>query len=119
MPKDGLSNPELVLLLALAERADANGEAWPSHEHLEAMTGIRIRQQQRHLSALDKRGVIRIIPGGGRHKSNTYVLRRAEKFCGGCGARLPTGASATGAPPPRPAWILDSSLAAVVRGPLS
>jgi hypothetical protein len=77
LPKDAFSDAEVLLLLALAERADRNGTSWPSRTCLEEMTGITARQQQRHCQRLEGSKVLSTIPGGGRHLSNTYVLSHA------------------------------------------
>jgi hypothetical protein len=72
--KTGWRNGEIVVLLALAERADASGEAFPSVEHLQRMTGMDRRQVQRWLRRLEGRGLRPIAPGSGRHKSTTYMV---------------------------------------------
>lgn len=77
LPKHTFSHAEVVLLLALAERSDRNGKSWPSRAHLEDMTGITARQQERHCQRLEGGKVLSTIPGGGRHRSNTYILSHA------------------------------------------
>lgn len=46
--------------------------AWPSVETLAKKTGLSTRQIRRILPELEKAGLVKIIPGGGRKRTNLY-----------------------------------------------
>jgi len=62
-----------LVLLAIADRADDNGYAWPSARELGERAGVTQRQAQRIISQLVASGELEIAePGGGRARSNHY-----------------------------------------------
>jgi pyocin large subunit-like protein len=66
-----------LLLLTLANYADADGCCWPAQEVLAADTEQSVDTVQRQLRKLEKAGLIRAIPrpmGPGRWPSRTYFL---------------------------------------------
>ncbi len=50
---------ERRILLALADHADPHGRAWPSQRTLAERGRCSVRTVQRHLNAMEKRGLIR------------------------------------------------------------
>jgi len=74
----GVSAQEMIVLLQLAEhwwRAD--GEVFPSKETIGERVGLSAKQVQRHVKALEARGLVkrtpRFVPGRGQ-LSNIYDL---------------------------------------------
>ena len=69
-----------LVLLALADNADDNGECWPSIRHLARKCRIDTRTVQRHIRSLELLGEVRVIVGGGRSRmaggtrSNRYQI---------------------------------------------
>jgi hypothetical protein len=61
-------------MLALADRADDNGLAWPSIEDLMDRTKLSRRAVQKGIAALVEDGELKVENGGGRHRSNRYRI---------------------------------------------
>ncbi|MDQ3328732.1 MAG: helix-turn-helix domain-containing protein [Chloroflexota bacterium] len=68
------SGAALVLLLAIAERADDDGEAWPGVAYLAAKSRLSGRGVQKLLRKLEEDGELRTERGGGRRVTNRYFL---------------------------------------------
>lgn len=64
----------LLLLLALADWANDQGECWPSVANLATKARMSVRNCQLHLRRLEKIGVIDCLPGNGRTHTNHYFL---------------------------------------------
>lgn len=64
----------LLLLLALADFANAEGIAWPSIETLAQRTRVSERQVQRAAYALEAKGELYIMQGVGRTHPNHYFI---------------------------------------------
>ena len=72
-----LDNPNVrgnlkLVALALANYANDKGIAWPSVETLAQKTGLSRRQIQRILPQIEKAGLVKISPGGGRKHTHRY-----------------------------------------------
>ncbi len=72
-----LDNPSVggnakLVALALANYANDKGLAWPSVETLAKITGLSTRQIQRILPQIEKAGLVKISPGGGRKHTHRY-----------------------------------------------
>ena len=64
-----------LLLLALADYADANGTAWPSYPTLSARVGITERQLRRLIGQAEDAGYLTRLRGGrGPGNSTRYTL---------------------------------------------
>lgn len=69
-----VSAPQKVLLWALADQANAAGEAWPSIASLVEATCLSERTVQVAIAALREAGHLSTEQGGGRYKTTTYKL---------------------------------------------
>lgn len=67
------SGGRLLVLVALADLANQDGECWPSVEALAEMTRLTARQVQRVLNELAADGEIE-MPRGARNESNPFVV---------------------------------------------
>lgn len=56
---EGLSSSEKLTLLALCDRANHEGECWPSSQDVERRTGLNRKTLQKTLSALEEKELIR------------------------------------------------------------
>ncbi|TYO91447.1 helix-turn-helix domain-containing protein [Oceanicella actignis] len=65
---------ELLLLLALADYANEDGECWPSIDGLCKKSRLSARGVQSVLRRLEKAGWVRIESGGGRANTNRYTI---------------------------------------------
>lgn len=73
--KDG----ELLVLLALADFANDQGECWPSMPVLAQKARLTDRQTRKVLNKLEEIGEIRRIRStGGRNKRNRYIVALAQ-----------------------------------------
>lgn len=71
-----------IVLLALADIANHEGDCWPSKGTLAAMTSLSRRSVQEHLQTLREQGIIEIqsrLGAGGRQTSNFFTIR-ADKL---------------------------------------
>ena len=68
------SGSNLLLLLSLADHAGEDGACWPSVGRLAQRARLSVRQAQRGLQALANIGEIMIVGGGGRKKTNMFLL---------------------------------------------
>jgi DNA-binding transcriptional MocR family regulator len=64
-----------LILLAIAEHANEQGEAWPSLERLATFTNESRRTVCKNLAKLKTSGEIEISTGGGKGKSNRYRIK--------------------------------------------
>ncbi len=71
---DRLRGNDMLLLLALADYANDQGECWPSVRTLAGRTGLSERTVYRILARAARAGYIIVIPGGGKGRSNRYKL---------------------------------------------
>ncbi|MFI6033003.1 helix-turn-helix domain-containing protein [Streptomyces sp. NPDC051315] len=67
-------NGARLVMLALADRADDSGCAWPSIDDLAARTKLSPRAVQKAILALVEIGELDVENGGGRHRSNRYRI---------------------------------------------
>lgn len=67
-------NGARLVMLALADRADDNGCAWPSIDDLAERTKLSPRAVQKAILALVEIGELDVENGGGRHRSNRYRI---------------------------------------------
>ena len=67
-------NGARLVMLALADRADDAGLAWPSIEDLMERTKLSRRAVQKGIAALVEDGELKVENGGGRHRSNRYLI---------------------------------------------
>lgn len=67
-------NGARLVMLALADRADDNGCAWPSIDDLVERTKLSPRAVQKAVTALVESGELEVENGGGRHRSNRYRI---------------------------------------------
>jgi hypothetical protein len=69
-----MSGSELLLLLALADRADKfGGKCFPGQDHLAQKTGLKERAIRYNLRKLEARGILRTQRRGG-NRSNLYQI---------------------------------------------
>ncbi len=64
----------LLVLLALADWANDEGESWPAMGTLAAKARLGERQAQRVLRGFEKDGIVTVRRGGGRSKQNVYRI---------------------------------------------
>lgn len=70
-----LSAIDRLILLRIGDWADDYGYAFPGTDDLVAKVGVDERTIRRHLSAMDRRGLIdRVYGGGGRHRTTLYRI---------------------------------------------
>lgn len=67
-------NGARLVMLALADRADDNGCAWPSHEDLAERTRLTARAVRKCIAELVELGELKVESGGGRHRVNKYWI---------------------------------------------
>ena len=67
-------NGARLVMLALADRADDNGQAWPSVDDLAERTKLSPRAVQKAIANLVEIGELEVENGGGRHRSNRYRI---------------------------------------------
>lgn len=67
-------NGARLVMLALADRADDNGHAWPSVDDLAERTKLSPRAVQKAIANLVEIGELEVVNGGGRHRSNRYRI---------------------------------------------
>jgi len=67
-------NGARLVMLALADRADDKGLAWPSIADLAERTRLSPRAVQKGITALVESGELEVDNGGGRHRSNRYRI---------------------------------------------
>lgn len=91
-----------VLMIALAERANDDGECWPSVAGLVAATGMSEAQVHRRRRLMVEQGWLSVAPRfseEGRQRSNGYVLNVARLM--GEGVTVDTGGRVSLLTPPR------------------
>lgn len=67
-------NGARLVLLAIADRADEDGFAWPSIEDIAERTLLSPRAVQKGILALTDLGELKVESGGGRHRRNRYTI---------------------------------------------
>ena len=67
-------NGARLVMLALADRADDEGRAWPSVEDLCERTRLSRRAVQKGIAELVRIGELKVEQGGGRHQRNRYRI---------------------------------------------
>lgn len=67
-------NGARLVMLALADRADDSGCAWPSIDDLAERTKLSPRAVQKGITNLVELGELEVENGGGRHRSNRYRI---------------------------------------------
>ncbi len=63
-----------LVLLAIAERADDHGVAWPSVASLAERTGLKRRRVQQIIAEAVESGELSIARGGGRSNTSRYTI---------------------------------------------
>lgn len=96
---------ELLLMLAIADNADDDGQAYPSIKYLAKKIRMTERCVQLLIRKLDKRGELSIAPGEGPHGSNLYRVKSfqgegGEKFSGGVKQLVHRGGETASSPKP-------------------
>ena len=71
---------DCLLMLALADYANDDGECWPSIEGLARKARLSERGVQTALRRLESAGWIEIEPGGGRKRCNLYRLKTPQEM---------------------------------------
>ena len=74
----GVGGNVKFVALVLANYANDKGIAWPSVETLAKTTGLSRRQIQRILPQIEKAGLVKISPGGGRKRTYRYQFTYME-----------------------------------------
>ncbi len=64
-----------VVLLCLADHANAGGQCWPGIDRIAAMTGLKERMVQKHLTILQENGVIKIDHNQGTKTASGWTNR--------------------------------------------
>lgn len=67
-------NGARLVMLAIADRADDNGLAWPSVEDIADRTRLTPRAVRKCTKELVELGELKVENGGGRHRSNRYLV---------------------------------------------
>lgn len=87
-------NPgQKLVMLALADYADAENKCWPSVEHLQQRTSMGRSTIMTHLAACKKRGLLAITKQrwpNGTQRSSLYVLNLPGPESGHTGSRIGT-----------------------------
>jgi hypothetical protein len=123
------SGNELLVLLALADIADDNGECWPSIAHLAKKCRVSSRTVQRSIRALEELGEVVVILGGGKAstaggtRSNRYriivhmpvenegdILTGSDAGDGGGVTRVPGGGVSPVSPEPSLRTVIEPPL---------
>jgi len=71
---DRLRGNDMLLLLALADYANDQGECWPSVRTLAGRMGLCERTIYKLIARAVRAGYITVVPGGGKGRSNRYRL---------------------------------------------
>lgn len=74
------SGTELLLLLAIADNANSQGEAWPSVHTLSNKIRQTTRNTQIVIRKLEEDGQLLIDPPGKKHRTNTYRIPFTEEL---------------------------------------
>lgn len=69
-----LSGNAKLLMLAIADHADAEGEAWPGIARLASMVGVGPRSIKRLIKQCEESGDLRVERSVGRGNSSTYYI---------------------------------------------
>lgn len=69
---------DLLVLLALADIADDNGECWPSMGYIARKARVDVRSARRHVRNLEKLGEVVVVVGGG--KASTPGGTRSNRY---------------------------------------
>lgn len=77
-----LSPPERFCLLSLADRANDQGQCFPSYEDIAERTGLGLRTVKRSIPKLIERGLLAVTKGGGKGNSNRYQISLAALMSG-------------------------------------
>ncbi|WP_263165446.1 helix-turn-helix domain-containing protein [Streptomyces sp. SCSIO ZS0520] len=67
-------NGARLVMLALADRADDQGRAWPSHDDIAERTRLTPRAVRKCIAELVALGELEVESGGGRHRVNRYRI---------------------------------------------
>lgn len=65
---------ELLVLIYLADRANADNICWPSVRRIGQAANLSERQVQTHLRRLEQKGEVLVFPGCGRGNASTYLV---------------------------------------------
>jgi hypothetical protein len=82
-------NGARLVMLAIADRADENGFAWPSIEDIAARTLLSPRAVQKGIANLIEIGELEVGLGGGRHRRNRYQIIPKPRQIDGVTAQKP------------------------------
>lgn len=69
---------ELLVLLALADFANDDGECWPAMSTIAEKARVTERATRRIIRRLEVSGFLRVETGGGRRGSNRYRMLMGE-----------------------------------------
>lgn len=82
-------NGARLVMLAIADRADENGFAWPSIEDIANRTLLSPRAVQKGIANLIEIGELAVGLGGGRHRRNRYQIIPKPRQIDGVSAQKP------------------------------
>lgn len=69
-----LGQSETLVLLALADHADDNGECWPSMQRIAEKARVQRRAVQRIVQKLEEKGLVTVERSVGRSNTNRFIL---------------------------------------------
>jgi hypothetical protein len=78
MWESNLKGPELLMAVAIADHADTDGRCFPGLDTLAAKVKLKKRQVQEIIHRLEKRGIIKIVPGKGRGHLSVFEFQKVQ-----------------------------------------
>jgi DNA-binding MarR family transcriptional regulator len=75
--QEDITSPQKILLMALANYADENGNCFPKQESLAKKTSLGRQSVNKNLKVLEEKGLVKIISQqheDGRKRNNLYIL---------------------------------------------
>ena len=73
-----LTLAQRFLLVIMADFADEDGTCWPKVQTLAARLNVEVRQTQKHLATLQKKGYLEVVKKSKGHSPNVYRVRGVE-----------------------------------------
>jgi hypothetical protein len=78
MWESNLKGPELLMAVAIADHADTDGRCFPGLDTLAAKVKLKKRQVQEIIHRLEKRGIIKTVPGKGRGHHTVFEFQKVQ-----------------------------------------